>query len=338
MARYTKFICTLGPASAERSVIQKLNRQGMDVARVNFSHGDRSQHAQMFRRIKKAKRNGVPVGILADLEGYRIRVGELPEDIILKKGHKYVISKTKYQGEGHIPFNFDGDIRSVKTGMKVFIDDGMIQLSIRSVKRNELQATVAVGGRLSSHKGINIPGLKMERTRMTQKDRNDLAFIIKNKADMVAQSFVRNANDVRDVVDYVKPRLPRCRIIAKIENEEGLRNIEAIIDACDGVMIARGDLGVSMPIYKVPMLQKYIIRHSNRKKKLSITATQMLDSMIKNKRPTRAEVSDVANAVLDGTDYVMLSGETAIGLYPALSVQMIRRIVSYTEGYEKIRI
>ena len=220
----------------------------------------------------------------------------------------------------------------------IYIDDGKIHLRVSGHSGKKLKVKVIQGGILNERKGVNIPHLKLKSVLMTKKDQEDLDFGIQNNVEQIAQSFVRNKKDIQRVADIVRPRLANCTIIAKIENEEGVRNIDAIIDACDGIMVARGDLGITLPIYKIPIIQKYLIRHANRKKKLSVTATQMLDSMIENGRPTRAEVSDVANAILDGTDYVMLSGETAIGRYPSRTIKMMRQIIEYTESHEDAKL
>ena len=338
MKRYTKIICTLGPASSDEAVIHKMALRGMDVVRINFSHGNHQQHQKKVNTVRTVnKKHGFKMKVLADLEGYRIRLGEFKKAIHLEKDQDFVMSNEAYYGDNHIPFNYDGDTAKIKTGMSVFIDDGKIHLRATGRKGNRLKVRVIQEGILTRHKGVNIPEMKLKSNIMTAKDKADLKFCIKNNVDKIAQSFVRNKRDISRVMDIVKSRLPDCQVIAKIENQEGLSNIDHILDVCDAVMIARGDLGVSLPIYKIPIIQKYIIRHCGRKKKYSITATQMLDSMIDNGRPTRAEVSDVANAVLDGTDYVMLSGETAIGRYPSRSVQMIRQIVEYTEKHESAR-
>jgi len=338
MQRYTKIICTLGPASSDEAVIHKMASRGMDVARINFSHAGRKQHQKMIDTVRKVnKKHKFKMNVLADLEGYRIRLGEFKKSILLKKDQNFMMSNEAYYGDDHIPFNYDGDIGKIKTGINIFIDDGKVHLRAAGHSGKRLKVRVIQEGVLTPHKGVNIPEMKLESNIMTAKDKTDLEFGIQNNVDKIAQSFVRNKRDIQRVVNMVKPRLPECQVIAKIESQDGLRNIDHILDACDGVMIARGDLGVSLPIYKIPIIQKYIIRHCGRKKKFSITATQMLDSMIENGRPTRAEVSDVANAVLDGTDYVMLSGETAIGRYPSRSVQMIRQIVEYTERNENAR-
>lgn len=339
MKRYTQIVCTLGPASATKDILQKLSAAGMGIARINFSHSTRKEHQKRINDIRSVNKKGkAKIQILADLEGYRIRLGLFKKKIHLNKDDEFVLSNEPYWGDNHLPLNYTGDFRKIKKSYDIFIDDGKIHLRVTKGGGKRLFAKVIQEGFLTEHKGVNIPDLKLEANIMTKKDKEDLEFAVKNKVENIAQSFVRNRRDIQKVMDMVKPRLPECRVIAKIESQEGLRNIDQILDVCDGVMIARGDLGVTLPIYKIPIIQKHIIRHCNRKKKFSITATQMLDSMIENSRPTRAEVSDVANAVLDGTDYVMLSGETAIGKFPVRSVQMMRQIVEYTEKNERVRL
>ena len=310
MKRYTRIICTLGPVSSSENMIRKMAMRGMDVARINFSHGDHQQHQKMIDAVRSVNRKyGFSVSILIDLEGYRIRIGKFTKEILLKKNKIFRMSNEDFQGEDHIPFDYAKNVSDIKKGWDIFIDDGKIRFKVIGHDKNDLKIKVIQGGVLTSRKGINIPKLCLQTNIMTEKDRRGLEFGIKNNVEKIAQSFVRNKKDIERVVDIVRPRLPECMVIAKIENEEGVTNVDDIIDACDGVMVARGDLGVTLPIYKIPMVQKYIIRHCNRRKKLSITATQMLDSMIENGRPTRAEVSDVANAILDATDYAMLSGK-----------------------------
>ena len=339
MDRYTKIICTLGPASFDEPMITKMAARGMNVARINFSHGDHQLYQKMIDTVRTInKKHGFKVSLLADLEGYRIRIGRFKKNIALKRSQAFYMSNDSYQGGNHIPFDYEEDMKRIEKGMNVFIDDGKIQLRVIRVSGKRLDVKVVHGGILKERKGVNIPHLNLQSNPMTAKDEADLKFSIQNKVEKISQSFVRNKKDIQRVVDIVKPRLPECKIIAKIENKDGVRNIDSIIDACDGVMVARGDLGVTLPIYKIPIIQKYIIRHCNRKKKLSITATQMLDSMIENGCPTRAEFSDVANAILDGSDYVMLSGETAIGRYPSRSIQMMSQIVEYTERHEDARL
>jgi pyruvate kinase len=274
------------------------------------------------------------VGIMLDLTGYRIRVGDLKKRQQLVKDAIVWMSNEPEEGEHHIPFDYTEDIKTIKSGMAVFIDDGRLQLKVIGHAGKKAKLKVVQGGVLKERKGVNIPALKFQANVVTEDDEKDLEFGLNQKVDFIAQSFVRNKKDVQRVVDVARGRLPSCKVIAKIETEEAFRNIDSIIQACDGLMVARGDLGVIMPLYKIPIIQKYIIRHCNQKKKISMTATQMLESMITNGRPTRAEVSDVANAILDGTDYVMLSSETAVGKYPSRSVQVMSQIIEYTERYQ----
>jgi len=332
MNRRTKIICTLGPASSSLSVIRQLAREGMDIARLNFSHGDHAQHQKMInniRRVNRGRKNRIK--ILQDLEGYRIRLGIMATPRELKKGTLVTLAGQNSRDQRALPLDADFDLRSLKTGMNIYIADGMIALKVMGRKNGSLQLLVVQGGVVSSKKGVNIPELKLQADILTPKDAADIAFGIANRVDFVAQSFVRNAKDIMQVVRLVKAGAPHCQVIAKIENRDGIRNIRRIIDACDGIMVARGDMGVSLPIYEVPVIQKEIIRFCDQRKKMDITATQMLESMTEHFRPTRAEVSDVANAILDGSDCVMLSGETASGKFPVESVRMMRQIVEYTE-------
>ncbi|MBF0532756.1 MAG: pyruvate kinase [Candidatus Omnitrophica bacterium] len=332
--RETKIICTLGPASTSRNVLKKMAEQGMNVARLNFSHGTYIEHQERIAVIKQNnKQYGFGVQVLQDLEGYRIRIGELSKPLSLQSGQKVFLTKPADFRRGGIPFDFDGDFRLFSPGFDVFIDDGTLQLKVESVTGEALKLSVVQGGVLKSRKGVNIPRLKLKRLTMSAKDCRDLEFGIEHGVDMVAQSFVRNAPDITSVIEIVRPKLPGCKVIAKIENQEGVKNLEKILSAGQGIMIARGDLGVSLPIYQIPVLQKYMIRHCNHQKKISVVATQMLETMTENTRPTRAEVSDVANAVFDGADYVMLSAETAVGINPPNVVAMMDRILTYTENY-----
>ncbi len=338
MKRYTKIICTLGPASSKEGMIIKMADRGMDVVRINFSHGDHSQHKKMINLVHTVnKKYDHKIQVLQDLEGYRIRIGKFKKAKILKNNQIVYMSNEAVGEDDHIPFDYEDAIKKIEHGANVFIDDGKIYLRVMSNSGKRLKLKVIQGGVLKERKGMNIPKLKLQANIMTKKDKHDLKFGLDNHIDYVAQSFVRNKKDIQRVMDIVKAKRPECQVIAKIENQEGLRNIDSIIEACDGIMVARGDLGVTMPIYKIPIIQKYIIRKCNRNKKFVITATQMLDSMIDFGRPTRAEVSDVANAILDGTDYVMLSGETAVGRYPSRSIKMMSQIVGYTESYEETK-
>ena len=332
MSRYTKIICTLGPASGNEKILVKMAKRGMNIVRLNFSHGDYAQHQKMIDLISKVnKKHGYDIKVLQDLEGYRIRIGRLKRNVKLEVGKSVFMSNQEGLGENVIPFDYTEDLKNIKKGAHIYIDDGTLDLKVLSNTTGKLKLKVIQGGTLKSRKGVNIPGLKMQANITTEKDLRDIEFGIKNNVDKIAISFVRNKKDVTRISDIVRKRIPECMILAKIECEEGLKNIDNILDVCDGIIVARGDLGVTMPIYKMPMIQKYLIAHCNRRKKLSVTATQMLDSMIENGRPTRAEVTDVANAILDGSDYVMLSGETAIGKYPSRSIMTMHQIVEYTE-------
>jgi pyruvate kinase len=332
----TKIICTLGPASSNRSILRAMIDAGMDVARLNFSHGSHSEHLSritLVRKLNSDRRRHIR--ILQDLEGYRIRVGTFKHgQLVLKRRQRVVLTQGASPGEGNvIPFDYVGDCRDIPSGSSLYIDDGTILLTVRGRKKGMLEAEVVLPGVLKEHKGINIPGVRLPFKGLTDKDRKDLAFGIKHKVDFIAQSFVRDADDMRQVRRVVAAGLPGCKIIAKIENREGVRNIERIMKVCDGIMIARGDMGVSLPMYEVPVIQKEIIGKCRRQGKFVITATQMLETMTENPRPTRAEVSDVANAIFDGTGYVMLSGETAVGKYPARTVAMMNSIITFTEAH-----
>jgi pyruvate kinase len=342
MTRKAKIVATIGPASHKEEILERLVHAGMNVARMNFSHGTHEQHAERIALIRKVSgRLGVPIGILQDLQGPKIRVGELPEIIQLSEGELvtlYATGTTPPEGEGQkIPVDFRQLFDSVRTSDRLLLDDGRLTLEVLSVKdHNALTAKVIIGGTLSSHKGINLPGVQLRIAGFTEKDEADLAFGISQDVDAVASSFVRTAEDVQKVRDALErfsqgKRLPL--LIAKLEKPEALDNLDAILEIVDGVMVARGDLGVELPPERVPVLQKYIIRTANAHAKLVITATQMLESMISNPLPTRAEASDVANAVFDGTDAVMLSAETAAGKYPVESVQMMDRIVREAETH-----
>lgn len=330
----TKIIATLGPASDRRAILRKMMSFGLDVSRLNFSH---SSHEDCLRRIRLVRQLNVKyrrhIRILGDLEGYRIRVGNLSNPMELKKNQTAYLTQKQILGSFPlIPFDYRGDLRDIKTGQFVYIDDGNISLIVTGHKKGCLKVRVITAGTLKGHKGINIPDAELKFKGLTQKDKNDINFSISNKFDYIAQSFVRTKKDILHILDLIKIKLPRCKIIAKIENRQGIANIDGIIDVSDGIMIARGDMGVSIPIYEVPIVQKEIIRKCNAKGKFVITATQMLESMTENLRPTRAEVSDVANAIIDGSDYLMLSGETSVGAYPLESVKMMNQIIKFTES------
>ncbi|MCA9401649.1 MAG: pyruvate kinase [Candidatus Omnitrophica bacterium] len=337
--RHTKIIGTLGPASFHEDTIEKMALRGLDVVRINCSHGTEQQHQEMIDMVRNVNQSkGYEIKILLDLEGYRIRVGKLRKNRSIHNNDIIYMSKAVEEKEDQFPFEFDGELSDIKRGHHVFIDDGRLHLRVLGHSAGKkIKMRVIQGGVLKQHKGINIPEIKLQSNIMTKQDEKDLQFGINNKVEFIAQSFVRNRKDIQRVTERVKPVLPKCMVIAKIESQEGVNNLESILKYCDGLMVARGDLGVVLPLYKIPILQKIIIRRANRKKKFSMTATQMLESMITDGRPTRAEVSDVANAILDGSDYIMLSGETAVGKYPSRTIQVMRNIIEYTERYQDSR-
>jgi pyruvate kinase len=341
MNRKAKIVATVGPASESEQVLEALVGAGMNVARLNFSHGTHEQHAARVATIRKiSAKLGISVGILQDLQGPKIRVGKLAAPLQLFQGEEvslYAASdeppKTDQQV---IPVDFRQLFESVQAGDHLLLDDGRLSLEVLSVKRRVIEARVLVGGTLSSHKGINLPGVRLRIAGFTEKDEADLAFGISLGVDAVAISFVRTAEDVLKVRAAMK-RLNKNGgqplLIAKLEKPEAVNELDRILELVDGVMVARGDMGVELPPEQVPPLQKLIIREANARAKLVITATQMLESMIQNPLPTRAEASDVANAVFDGTDAVMLSAETASGEYPVEAVAMMDRIVCEAESH-----
>jgi pyruvate kinase len=332
----TKIICTIGPASGNITALRNMIFSGMDVARLNFSHGNHAEHGRRIKLIrglnKKYRRR---VRILQDLEGYRIRIGKLKDKnpVDLRKKQVIYLTNEPVVGESNIvPFDYAGSLSDIKTGTHIFIDDGNIDLLVKGRTRKYLKAEVVIPGILKEHKGINIPGTVLKFKGLTDKDKKDIEFGIKQKVDYIAQSFVRSKEDIIQIRRFLRGRLPGCKLIAKIENRQGINNIDKILGVCDGIMIARGDMGVSIPIYEIPVVQKMIIKKCNQRNKFVITATQMLESMVDNLRPTRAEVTDVANAIIDGTDFAMLSAETAAGKYPVEAVKMMNRIIKFTEG------
>ncbi len=338
--RKAKIVATIGPASQSEDVLRRLINAGLNVARMNFSHGTHQQHAERIATIRRiAAELNVSVGILQDLQGPKIRVGELAAPIQLTENdqvHLFATGTTPPSGDGQkIPVDFRQLFESVRTSDRLLLDDGRLTLEVTAVSAGALSARVAVGGTLSSHKGINLPGVRLRIDSFTEKDEADLVFGLAQNVDAVAISFVRSADDVLKVRTAIK-RLAKGRpplLIAKIEKPEAINELDRILELVDGVMVARGDLGVELPPERVPALQKLIIRSANAKAKLVITATQMLESMITNPLPTRAEASDVANAIFDGTDAVMLSAESAAGKYPVESVAMMDRIVREAESH-----
>jgi pyruvate kinase len=333
----TKIICTLGPASGKRGVILKMMRAGMDVVRLNFSHGSFAEHLQRIKIVRELNQKyRRRIRILGDLEGYRIRIGRLKagKPVELRKGAVVWLTVRNVTGEGNvIPFDYRGPLEKIKKGRQIFIDDGNIALVVEGRRSDAIKARVLVPGLLKEHKGINMPDVRFNFHGVLLRDRVAIEFCLKHKVDLLAQSFVRTAEDILAVRKLFKGYRHQPDMVAKIENSDGIQNIDDIIDVSDGIMIARGDMGVSLPVYSVPMIQKEIIRKCNHARKVAITATQMLESMTEHQRPTRAEVSDVANAILDGTDYVMLSAETAAGAYPVQAVDMMNRIIVFTEKH-----
>ncbi len=340
--RRTKIVCTIGPVTRSPEALRQLVEAGMNVARLNFSHGAHSEHAETIAHLRAVSRDlDRPLAILQDLSGPKVRVGKIAgEGVPLKPGETVCLTLKDVPGDAHeinlpVPEIFD----AVTPHTHLMLDDGLIELRVRSKRSDALLCEVIVGGLLSSHKGVNVPGVSLPIAAVTDKDLEDLRFGISQKVDWVAASFVRSANDIavlRGVCEASRAKIP---LIAKIEKHEAIRNIDEIMDAVDGIMVARGDLGVEVPIDEVPVIQKMLIAKANAAGKPVITATQMLDSMIRNPRPTRAEVTDVANAIYDGTDAVMLSGETAVGAYPYDAVRMMAKVAMHTEAaldYPKI--
>ena len=341
MPRNAKIVATIGPASQDEAVLERLIGAGMNVARLNFSHGTHEEHAERIAAIRRvSERMGLAVGILQDLQGPKIRVGFLAQPLQLAEGeivNLYAVDTAPGGGDlQQVPVDFRELFDSVHPSDKLLLDDGRLALEAVAVEENSLTARVTVGGLLLSHKGINLPGVRLRIPGFTEKDQNDLAFGVSQQVDAVAVSFVRSADDVRKVrsaLETLSKGLPMPLLIAKLEKPEALDELEAILSVVDGVMVARGDLGVELPPERVPALQKQIIRAANRRTKLVITATQMLESMVENPLPTRAEASDVANAIFDGTDALMLSAETASGKYPVDAVRMMDRIAAEAETH-----
>jgi len=333
----TKIICTLGPASSSRSILRQMTQAGMDVVRLNFSHGSYEHRIERIRTIRELnKKYRRAVKILADMEGFRIRIGHLKQPIHLKKNSTLWLTQANTTGSGQtVPFDYQGNLKDIKKGQQIFIDDGNICLQVTGRKKGGLKTRVVIAGTVKSRKGVNIPEAKLKFAGLTAKDMQDIGFCVAHQVDYIAQSFVRSQADILQVRQLLKNTGKHIKVIAKIENRDGIKNIDEIIKVSDGIMVARGDMGISVPIYEVPLIQKMIIKKCNKAGKFVITATQMLESMTENHIPTRAEVTDVANAVLDGTDFVMLSGESAVGQYPVDTVKMMDQIIKYTETHSK---
>lgn len=342
MFKRTKIVCTIGPVSESPRTLKKMIKGGMNLARLNFSHGTHAWHGRVIKLIRKISREiDKPIGIIADLQGPRIRVGELPdagvklvpgEEIILTTNHKKIGEK--------IPVTYAGLHKDLTEGNRILLDEGLLELKVLSISGRDIKCRVVVGGQLTSHKGINLPDASVSLPPLTEKDKDDLAFAVREGVDWVALSFVSRASEIYDLRYLIRnlehkkknPDSAPIKIIAKIEKHEAIKNFNEILEAVDGIMVARGDLGIETPAEEVPLLQKKIIDKCLEAAKPVIVATQMLDSMIRKPRPTRAEVSDVANAVIDHTDAVMLSGETASGTYPVAAVETMSKIIKETEA------
>jgi pyruvate kinase len=335
-ARRAKIICTIGPACHSEAAMRDLLRLGMDVARLNFSHGSHENHARNIKRLRRAaERENRTICILQDLQGPKIRTGRLErhEPILLESGSTVIITPRDITGTPtRISTTFPDLASEVAPGARILLRDGLIELRVRTVRGKDVVCDILNGGMLGEHQGINLPGTALSIPALTEKDRKDLEFGLKHGVDAVALSFVRSAADVNMVRRIVTGLGSDTPLIAKLEKPQAIDHLEEILEACDGVMVARGDLGVEMAPEKVPVIQKHVIRRAAEWRKPVITATQMLESMIENPRPTRAEASDVANAIFDGSDSVMLSAETASGRYPREAVAMMSRIVIEAES------
>ena len=332
----TKIVATIGPASSSPDVVRQMILAGMNVARLNFSHGSYDEHARMVKLLRStAEELNSPLTLLQDLQGPKIRVGQLPGGIVSLAVDEVVhlVPIADYVGQPHlIPIDYATLAEEVEPGAQVLLDDGLLELQVEATDGQTVRCRVVDGGVLKSRKGVNFPSLDLHLPSMTDKDRQDLEFGIEQGVDIISLSFVRKVEDVRSLKALLSEKGVKIPVLAKIEKPQAIANLEAIIDECDAVMVARGDLGVEMSPEKVPLLQKRIVRLCNHRGIPVITATQMLESMIHNPRPTRAEASDVANAIIDGTDAVMLSGESAIGEYPVEAVRMLGRIASDVES------
>ncbi|MFQ5854038.1 MAG: pyruvate kinase [Anaerolineae bacterium] len=330
----TKIVCTLGPACEDEETLRQMIRAGMDVARLNFSHDTHGAHAKRLRLVRRlAQEEGKVVAVLQDLQGPKLRVGPIDGgQVTLTAGQRFTLTTKDVLGDSRrVTAPYAGLPGDVKPGDRILLDDGRIELRVLKTSKTAVETEVVTDAVLSERKGVNLPGVDISLPSLTAKDREDLVFGVEHGVDYVALSFVRQARDIQDLRDLMVAMGAKIPIIAKIEKPEALDNFYDILAASDGVMVARGDLGVEMPAEEVPVYQKMIIREANRVAKSVITATQMLDSMMRNPRPTRAEASDVANAIFDGTDAVMLSGETAIGSYPVEAVRTMAAIAETTE-------
>jgi len=337
----TRIIATVGPACHDTQTLWRMVEEGVSVFRFNFSHGTMEDHVRTLERVRKVQRRlGRRISVLQDLAGHRIRIGRLTgaQPVTLKTGQHFVLSRQPLLGTSHsVWLDYPDTFHRIHRHQMIFVDDGKIHLKVLRSTDNRLMTEVVQGGVLGERKGVNIPGAPLDFPPISQKDVQDLAFTLTHHVEYVAQSFVRDAGDVLEVKRQLARLRPQPHVIAKIENREGIKNFAAILRVADGIMVARGDLGISLPIYEIPILQKWMIAACNHVGKPVITATQMLEHMIDYPSPTRAEVSDVANAVIDGSNFVMLSGETAAGRYPVETVRMMRTIIEHTERHAPFR-
>ena len=334
MQRKTKIVCTLGPASSDYDTLKAMAEAGMDVVRLNFSHGDHATHQNYIRTVRKVSAElKRPIAILQDLQGPKIRVGEMENGVVLKEGEKTTITMDDVIGTAErFSSTYKGLAQDVNVGDAILLNDGLLKLQVNEVSGEDIHCTVIYGGELKSHKGINLSTSSISAPALTDKDKADLMFGLSQDVDYVALSFVRAASDLEQVREIIKSSGKSTHIIAKVERHEAVREMDSIVAAADAVMVARGDLGVEMLLEQVPRIQKTLIDTCHSYQKSVITATQMLESMIQNPRPTRAEVSDVANAIMEGTDAIMLSGETSVGRYPVEAVKTMATIAETTEA------
>jgi pyruvate kinase len=334
--RKTKIICTLGPSTDDDNVLKELILSGMDVARFNFSHADHAEHLGRLTRIETLREElGIPVATLLDTKGPEIRIGTFKgnKKVQLKEGQTFTLTSREVEGDDtQVSITYPNLIYDIEIGATILIDDGLIEMTVIDINATDIVCTVKNSGTISNKKGVNVPGVHLSMPFISDKDREDILFAINHNYDFIAASFVRTAEDVKEIRKMLNKHNSPTKIIAKIENYQGVEHIDEIIDAADGIMIARGDMGVEIPYEEVPVLQKMIIKKVYNSAKQVITATQMLDSMIKNPRPTRAETTDVANAIYDGTSAIMLSGETAAGAYPVEALKTMVKIAMRAEA------
>ncbi len=338
----TKIVCTIGPASESEQTLKEMFKAGLNVCRLNFSHGTHEEHKVKIDRIKKVRAElNLPISIMLDTKGPEIRLGNFEKPVTIEQGQEYILTTRDVTGTNQIcSISYKNLTKDIKLKNRILINDGMLELHVIEILNDtDIECVAINSGVLSSKKGVNIPGLRVNIPYMSEKDIADIQFAVENDLDFIAASFVQNADDVMQIKNILDKYDSKIGIIAKIENQEGLDNIDSILEVADGLMVARGDLGVEIPPEKIPHEQKKLIRKANLAGKPVITATQMLESMTHHLRPTRAEVTDVANAILDGTSAVMLSGETAAGEYPIETVAMMNSIAITTEAtldYEKL--